>query len=176
VIYSGSERKYEAGVAMVLSRNIAGYDPINKRLLTVRLAGKPMNVTMIQVYAPTNQAPESEKEEFYSSLQIAVNSVRKQDMVLINGDFNAKIGSGAVNSHGKFAIGQQNDNGERLIQFAQSNGLRAANAWVSRHPRHLYTWRSPDGVHRNQIEVEVRLRNRFELLALPSEDFADEEE
>jgi hypothetical protein len=43
------------------------------------LAGKHVNVTMMQVYAPTNQAPESEKEEFYASLQMAINSVPKQD-------------------------------------------------------------------------------------------------
>jgi len=60
VIYSGADSRKESGVAMILdkerSRSLMGYNPVNSRILTVRLAGRPWNLTLIQVYAPTNQA------------------------------------------------------------------------------------------------------------------------
>jgi len=68
----------------------------------------------------------------------------------LSGDFNAKIGTGAP--IGKHALGSQNDNGERLVQFAQADDLVAANAMVRRHVRRMYTWKSHDGAHRNQID------------------------
>jgi len=114
----------------------------------VRLAGCPWNLTLI--YAPTNQADDQEKDNFYTCLQQVYQQVPKKDIVLLSGDFNAKIGTGAP--IGKHALGSQNDNGERLVQFAQANDLVAANAMVRRNARRMYTWKSHDGAHRNQID------------------------
>ena len=110
------------------------YNPISERLLTVRLAGKPRNVTLIQVYAPTNQATEQKNEGFYTSLQQVFSQSSKQDIVLVCGDFNAKIGERAP--IGKFRRGVRNDNGKCLVQFAQANLLLATNALVRQHPKH----------------------------------------
>jgi len=85
------------------SASLLGYNPISNRILTVRLAGKPWNLTLIQVYAPTNQATDQEKDNFYTCLQGVYSQVPKQDTVLLSGDFNAKIGNGAP--IGKFALG-----------------------------------------------------------------------
>ena len=154
IIISGTDRKKEFGVGMILTKDMShsllGYNPIDERILTVRLAGKPLNMTLIQVYAPTNQATEQEKESFYARLQQAYEEVPKQDICIFCGDFNAKIGEQAP--IGQFAKGERNDNGERLVQFAQSHSLVAANALVARPLRRLYTWRSADGRHRNQID------------------------
>ena len=154
VIYSGSESHKESGVAVILdkerSRSLMGYNPVNSRILSVRLSGRPWNLTLIQVYAPTNQADEQEKENFYTCLQQVYQRVPKQDIVLLSGDFNAKISTGTA--IGKHALGSQNDNGERLVQFAQANDLVAANAMLRRHARQMYTWKSHDGDHRNQID------------------------
>jgi len=49
-------------------------------MLTVRIAGKPWNLTLIQVRAPTNQATDQEKDEFYTCLQQVYNQVPKQDI------------------------------------------------------------------------------------------------
>ena len=111
---------------------------------------KPWNLTLIQVYAPTNQAADGQKEGFYTCLKQVFNKAPKQDVVLLCGDYNAKIGEGA--SIGKFALGVRNDNGERLVEFAQVNGLVTANAMTNQHPRHKYTWRAPGRTHRNQID------------------------
>ena len=86
IIYSDSERKHEAGVEMILDKqtsvSMLGYNPISERLLTVLLAAKPWNVTLIQVYAPTNQATDQEKNGFYTSLQQVYRQASKQDIVL----------------------------------------------------------------------------------------------
>jgi len=154
IIYSDSERKHEAGVEMILDKqtsvSMLGYNPISERLLTVLLAAKPWNVTLIQVYAPTNQATDQEKNGFYTSLQQVYSQAPKQDIVLVGGDFNAKIGEEAP--VGKFGLGVRNDNGERLVEFAQATGLLATNAMVRQRPRHQYAWCAPGGACRNQID------------------------
>lgn len=53
---------------------------------------------------------------------------------------------------GKFGLGQRNERGERLIQFAAQNNLAISNSFFQHHPRRLYTWTSPDGNYRNQID------------------------
>jgi len=78
------------------SGSLMGYHPISNRILTIRRAAKPWNLTLIQVYAPTNQAMDGEKEAFYTCLQQVFNKVPKQDVVLLCGDFNAKNRRGGV--------------------------------------------------------------------------------
>ena len=71
----------------------------------------------------------------------------------ITGDWNAKVGSqempGVI---GKFGLGVQNEAGQRLTEFCQENALVVANTVFQQHKRRLYTWTSPDGQHRNQID------------------------
>ena len=75
VVYSGNDTLTAAGVAVILDRgtgkSLLGYNPINERIVTVRLAARPWNVTLIQVYAPTNQASDTVKEEVSTCLQQA---------------------------------------------------------------------------------------------------------
>ena len=76
VIYSGSESRKESGVAVILdkerSRSLMGYNPVNSRILSVRLSGRPWNLTLIQVYAPTNQAEDHEKRQLLHLLTTGV--------------------------------------------------------------------------------------------------------
>ena len=53
---------------------------------------------------------------------------------------------------GKFGLGVQNETGQRLIEFCQENALVIANTLLQQHKRRLYTWTSPHGQHRNQID------------------------
>ena len=173
VIYSGLEEKKASGVAVMLDRirakSLLGYNPISDRILTVKLAAKPWNVTLIQLYAPTNQAPESESNQFYSRLQQVVQGSSSEYVVIVCGDFNAKIGEGAT--IGKHALGTRNENGERLIDFAMANRLIAANAITRQHPRRKYTWRSFDGLHRNQIDY-VLVQRRWKTAVAKCRTYA----
>ena len=62
-------------------------------MIFVRFQGKPFNITVIQAYAPTNNAEEAEVERFYEDLQGLLELTSKKDTLLITGDWNAKVGS-----------------------------------------------------------------------------------
>ena len=62
-------------------------------MISVRFQGKPFNITVIQVYAPTTNAEEAEVERFYEDLQDLLELTPKKDVLFIRGDWNAKVGS-----------------------------------------------------------------------------------
>ena len=81
---------------------------------------------MIQAYAPTNDALDEEKAEYYNQLLDTVSSCNRHDMIVVMGDMNAKVGNNNTNREwvlGKFGIGVMNDNGKKLCHFGSANGL-----------------------------------------------------
>ena len=101
--------------------------------------GKPFNITVIQVYAPTTNAKEAEGEDIQDFL-----AQTKKDVLFIRGDWNTKVGSQEIPGViGKFGLGVQNEAG--LTEFCQENALVIANTLFQQHKRRLYTWTSPDG-------------------------------
>ena len=132
---------------------VLGCNLRNNRMISVRLQGKPFNITVIQVYAPTSNAEEAEVEWFYEDLQDLLELTPQKDVLFIIGDWNAKVGSQETPGvTGKFGLGMQNEAGQRIIQFCQDNALVIANTLFQQHKRRLYTWTSPDGQHQNQID------------------------
>ena len=98
-----------------------------------------------KVYALTSEAEEAEVEQFYEDLQDLLELTPKKDVLLIIGDWNAKVGSQETPGvTGKFGLGEQNEAGQRLIEFCQENTLVIANTLFQQHKRRLYTWTSPD--------------------------------
>ena len=117
-------------------------------MISVRFQGKPFNITLIQVYAPTSNAEEAEVEQFYQDLQDLLELTPKKDVLFIIGGWNAKVGSQETPAiTGKFGLGIQNEVGKKLIEFCQENALVIANTLFQQHKRRLYTWTSPDGQH-----------------------------
>ena len=122
-------------------------------MTSVRFQGKPFNITVIQVYAPTSNAEEAEVKQFYEDLQDLLKLTPKKDVLFIIGYWNAKVGSQETPGvTGKFGLGVQNEARQRLIEFFQENALVIANTLFQQYKRRLYTWTSPDGQHRNQID------------------------
>jgi hypothetical protein len=117
-------------------------------MISVRFKGKPFNITVIQVCAPTSNAEEAEVEWFYEDLQDLLELTPKNDVLFILGDRNAKVGSQETPGvTGKFGLQMRNEAGQRLIEFCQDNALVIANTLFQQHKRRLYTWTSPDGQH-----------------------------
>ena len=117
-------------------------------MTSVRLQSKPFNITVIQVYAPTSNAEETEVEQFYEDLQDLLELTLKKDVLFIMGDWNAKVGSQETPGvTGKFGLGMRNEAGQRLTEFCQENALVIANTLFQQHKRRLYTWTSSDGQH-----------------------------
>ena len=101
-------------------------------MISVRFQGKPFNITVIQVYAPTSNAEEAEVEWFYEDLQDLLVLTPKKDVLFIIGDWNAKVGSQETPGvTGKFGLGVLNEAGQRLTEFCQENALVIANQCTS---------------------------------------------
>ena len=99
-------------------------------MISVRLQGKPFNITVIQVYAPTSNAEETEVEWFYEDLQDLLELTPQKDVLFIIGDWNAKVGSQETPGvTGKFGLGIWNEAGQRPIEFFQQNTLV-----IKKHP------------------------------------------
>ena len=97
---------------------VLGCNLKNDRMISVRFQGKPFNITVIQVYAPTSNAEEAEVEQFYEDLQDLLELTPKRDVLFIIGDWNEKVGSQETPGvTGKFGLGVQTEAGKRLIEF-----------------------------------------------------------
>ena len=87
-------------------------------MISICLQGKPFNITVIQVYAPTSNAEEAEVEWFYVDLQDLLELTPQKDVLFIIGDWNAKVGSQETPEvTGKFGLRVQNKAGQRLTEF-----------------------------------------------------------
>ena len=108
-------------------------------MISVHLQGKPFNVTVTQVYAPTSNAEEAEVERFYENLQDLLELTPKKDVLFIIGDWNAKVGSQETPGvTGKFGLGIQIEAGKMLIEFCQENTLAIANTLFQQQKRRLH--------------------------------------
>ena len=159
VYFSGKEEGRRAsGVGFVVdkeaSKAVVGYNPIDYRVMTLRLKGHPMNTTFLQVYAPTTEADEDKMDVFYSKVQEALDKINSKDVIIMMGDWNVKIGGNRPSNNyiGKFGLGMRNERGDRLADFCASNNLVITNTTFKHHPRRLYTWISPGDRIRNQID------------------------
>ena len=166
MLYSGGE-DHQSGVGVIMKNSIAksllGYWPISDRVMLVKLQGKPFNINLIQVYAPTKEYSEDINEAFYEQVETAFKYVKNKEYTIVMGDFNAKVGNKKHKDIiGSYGLGKRNERGERLIQFCEEHNLVVTNILFQHPPRRLYTWKSPGDIVRNQIDyilVSQRYRN-----------------
>ena len=136
------------GVALVVNQRlqnaVLGCNLKNNRMVSLCFQGKRFNVTVIQVYAPTTNAKETEVKQFYEYLQ-DLEVTPKIDVFFIR-DWNAKAGSQEIPEvTGRFGLGVQKEAGQRLTEFCQENTMVRANPLFHQHKTALFTWTSPDG-------------------------------
>ena len=150
IYYCGQESLRRNGIAIMVNKivqnAILGCNLKNDKMISVRFQGKPFNIMVIQVYAPTSNAEEAEVERFYEDLQDLLELTPEKDVLFIIGDWNAKVES--QESPGvtdRFGLGVRNEAGQRLTEFCQENTLVIENTLFQQHKRRLYTWTSPDG-------------------------------
>ena len=106
-------------------------------MISVCFQSKPFNITVIQVYAPTTNAEEAEL--FYEDLQDLLELTSKKDVLFIIGDWNTKVGNQETPGvTGKSGLGEQNEAGQRLIEFCQENAVVIANTLFQQHERTLH--------------------------------------
>ena len=108
-------------------------------MISVHFQGKPFNITVIQVYAPTSNAEEAEVERSYEDLQDLLELTPQKDVLFIIGDWNAKVGSQETPGvTGRFGLRVQNEARQRLTEFCQENALVIANTFFQQHKKRLY--------------------------------------
>ena len=152
IYYCGQVSLRRDGVAIIVNKRVRNAvlecDLKNDRMISVCFQGKPFNITVIQVYAPTSNSEEAEVERFYEDIQDLSELTPKKDDLFIIGDWNAKVGSQKTPGvKGNFGLGRQTEAGQRLIEFCQENVLVIAHTLFQPYKRRLYTWTSPDGQH-----------------------------
>lgn len=160
ILYSGREDDiHEQGVAIILKKGLEKtlmeWKPINSRLMSVRLRGKQINISLFQCYAPTNEADEESKDAFYDQLQKEIDKTPNHDIKIIMGDLNSKVGcdnTGYERTMGQQGCGRMNENGERLVEFCSTNNLVIGGTLFPHKDIHKLTWYSPNLRDKNQID------------------------
>ena len=118
IYYCGQESLRRNRVALIVNKRVQNAVPgcnlKNDRMISVRFQGKPFNIRVIQIYAPTSNAKEAEVEWFYEDLQDLLElTPKKKDVLFIIGDWTANVGSQAIPGvTGKFGLGVQNEAGK----------------------------------------------------------------
>ncbi|XP_050508878.1 craniofacial development protein 2-like [Diabrotica virgifera virgifera] len=167
--FSGNTNKSINGVGFWVSKSLSpyilGYQAISDRIISLKLNGSPSIVHLIQVYAPTSTADDDTTESFFNELESYLQNIPNKEIAIIMGDLNSKIGVTMDDEHirnivGRYGIGERNSRGDRLIQFCVDNDLTIMNSMYKHHPRRLYTWISPGGRHRNQIDY-IMIKHRW---------------
>ena len=152
--------KHEHGVEFLVHKDIVntvmGCRPVSSRLVTIRLRAVPFSTTIVQAYAPTSDYDDNKIEEFYDQLQNVIDQTPKKDILVVQGDWNAKVGKDACGNWqgfcGPFSTDDTNERGLRLLEFATFNNLVLVNTFCHHKASRRWTWHSPNGQHHSQID------------------------
>ena len=144
---------------------LIGWEAHGPRIITAsfRTPKKKIKMKVIQWYAPTNDSEEENKPLFYSRLQHILDKCREQDVTILMGDFNAKIGSdnnGYEEVMGTQGDGEIKENGERLADTCALNNSTIGGSMFTHKRIHKTTWISPDHLTENQID-HICIGKRF---------------
>ena len=121
-------------------------------MISVHFQGKPFNITLIQAYAPTSNAEETEVEWFYQDLQDLLELIPKKDVLFIIGNWTAKVGSQETPGvTGKFGLGIRNEAGQRL------RVLPRVHTGHSKHPLPTTQEKTSTLGHHQMVNTKIRL-------------------
>ncbi|CAG9104406.1 unnamed protein product [Plutella xylostella] len=159
-MYSGPDYgKHEYGTGFLVSKKAVGsvlkFVSVSEIICLLRIKSKFNNISILNAYAPTEQADDGAKDSFYEDLETAFDQIPDYDTKIVIGDFNAKVGreeayQPTIGLFSKHPV--SNDNGLRLISFASSKSMVIKSTIFPHKAIHLGTWKSHDGRTVNQID------------------------
>ena len=134
IIYSGGYT-YSRGVGIIINKNtnkaVLGYWPVSDRIIMMKIQGKPFNIAIVQMYAPTSASTDDEIEEFYYLLESTKDQVKPNEVLVVMEDLNAKVGHERNgNIVGPCGMGEKNERGDKLIEFYQARKLRRRRNFI----------------------------------------------
>ena len=104
----------------------------------IKLDAKPLDINIIQVYAPTSDGNDEELDKFDSELETAMKQCKSTDNTIIQGDFNAKVGRGSKDENvGAYGLDQRNERGNHLVEWVKEHGMIIGNTIFYQPPRRL---------------------------------------
>lgn len=145
-IYSGvpKEERSRRGVSILINKrhkHKINWEAVNENIITVNMSHKGHRVSVIGVYAPIEDAANTEKDQHYIAISDILSEIDNQREIIMMGDMNARIGKKqdgqTVRKFGEDII---NDNGNRLINCCENYGLRILNGFFRHKEIHKYTW------------------------------------
>jgi hypothetical protein len=176
-IWSGEESSHMRGVGFLLStqakKALIGYNPISSRIISARFDAAPFKISVIHVYAPTSSSSEEDIEAFYNDIEEALTKTDKKDILILTGDWNAKVGNDNTDwksAMGRYGYGDRNERGERLLEFATVHELYVCNTKFQHKSSRKWTWASPDGIHRNMIDL-ILIQQRWKTSVINCRTF-----
>ena len=152
------------GVGIILqeerTKDILEISRISDRIILLKLACPNTKevTTIISAYAPQQGLPELEKDQFYEQLETAT---RQAETVIIGGDLNGHVGMNGreSTSHGNIGLGERNEEGDRVVEFANTFDLVIANTWFTKTRNQLITFKSGN----SESQIDYILTNRRHL-------------
>lgn len=161
----GETRRYGVGflVSNELKEKVEEFRPISDRMCYIEIGGEH-NISILNIHAPTEEKTEETKDEFYEILEETYSKLSRNNIKMIIGDANAKIGR--ENMYIQITGGESkhlhsNDNGKRLIEFAEEKQMKIMSTHFKRKDVYKGTWTSPDGSYTNQIDHAI-VEKRFQ--------------
>lgn len=158
--YIGTDDVKDGGVGFLVHRkhvsSIVQFQHITNRVMyLIYKLNSRYALKIIQVYAPTSSHTDSEMEDFYEDVNTALCTTPTHYTLMI-GDLNAKLGQRqdeAETSMGYHGYGIRNERGQMLLDFLMQNNLYAMNSFFQKKPQRKWTWASPDGITKNEIDL-----------------------
>ena len=177
---SGAVRNEGVGIALdemaTAAWKAAGevWDAVSSRIVTARLKSTSVGrrrpggsretrnsyISVISVYAPTAKAPPAIVQKFMDNLQDTVDKIPASDVLMLLGDFNARVGSSGdddlwLGVRGRHGVGVCNEAGERFLEFCALNQFSIMNTWFEKKQHHLATWKHPATKQSHMIDFVV---------------------
>jgi len=160
LFYSGpKERTGRYGTGFIINakmrKSFLSFGPLSDRLCKLILRGKFRNIALISIYAPTEDSPDAIKYEFYDQLSQECEKARKYDILILLGDFNAKIGRENIIAKvaEKYTLHEvTSENRKRLGQLAARNNMIIKSTCFEHKAIHKGTWMCPGTDVVNQID------------------------
>ncbi|CAB3252101.1 unnamed protein product [Arctia plantaginis] len=163
IMYHKGEIAGQRGVGFLVKLNlksqIIGFEGISDRIaaIHINLQNPTKKWTVIQVYSPTEKASKKDIDNFYYKLREVTEKYSANNIVVM-GDFNAQVGAklaGEEHIIGKYGSGKRSKNGEMLVEFLLEKNLTLLNSMFRKKPKNKWTWISPDGKTRNEIDYII---------------------
>ena len=164
-------------VHQTISSAVKRVEFVSNRLSYIVLRGRWCNIIVLNVHAPSEEKSDQSKDSFYEELEQVFDQFPRYHMKILLGDFNAKVGRENIfkPTIGNESLHQDNnDNGDRIVNFATSKNLVIKSTMFPHRNIHKYTWTSPDGNTHNQIDhILIDRRRHSSILDVRSFRGAD---